>query len=113
MFQSGNDTPLTVAVEGGQIVVRIGIGTNAWAFEHNNENNPFDDAKNDFVQKYKITDPMEFAQDVVCAMQDEGEDGSTSLTDFLDKMNEAAVNDGSMGVEEDTSGTSAYAKDGK
>jgi hypothetical protein len=113
MFQRGEDTPLLVALEDGQLIVRIGTNTLAWAFEHGNDNNPFDDAKNDFVQKYRIADPVEFAQDVASAMTAEAEDGSSPLSTFLDRMCDSAVDDGSIAVEEDTSGTSAYEKDGK
>lgn len=112
IFQRGEDTPLGLGIEDGQIVIRLGVRTNVWAFEHSNDNNPFDDAKRDFVQKYRVIDPEEFAQDIICAMQEEAEDGSSPLSDFFDRMDEAAVNDGSIGVEKDASGTSAYEKDG-
>ena len=107
------NTPLSVSVEDGQLVIRIGVDTNAWAFEHSNENNPFDDEKNDSVQTSRVTDSVGFARDTKRAMLDEGEHGSSPLTDFLDGMFTAAINDGSMAVEDDTSGTSAWEKDGR
>jgi hypothetical protein len=107
------NAPLSVSVEDGQLVIRIGVDTNAWAFEHSDENNPFNDGKNDYVQTSRVTDSTGFARDVARAMQDEEEDGSSPLTDFIDRMFTAAVNDGSMAVEDDMSGTSAYEKDGR
>ena len=46
-----------------------------------------------------ITDAVTFAGEVEHAMLSEREDGSTPLSDFLDKMTEAAVDDGSMACE--------------
>ena len=107
------DTSLSVSVEYGQLIIRIGVDTNAWAFEHSDENNPFNDEKNNYVQTSRVTDAPGFARDVMHAMLAEAEDGSSPLTNFLDEMREAAVNDGSMAVDDDKSGKSAWEKDGK
>lgn len=61
--------------------------------------NPFDEQANDYIRTFAITDPEQFAGDVGYAMEREREDGSTPLSDFLDKMAEAALDDGSMGAE--------------
>lgn len=84
----GKDSPLRVEVEGDELVIRIGIGTLAFA-QH-------------FRQwytgevGYAVTDEAEFAKDVKNAMQHEEEDGSSPINDFLDKMCDAAVEDGSV-----------------
>jgi hypothetical protein len=51
------------------------------------------------VQKFKVKDALEFSKDIKRAMLAEGEDGSSHLSRFLDKMNVAALNDRSTGVE--------------
>jgi hypothetical protein len=103
------DTPLTIKIENGLFTIQIGIDTLAWAFDHLDSNNPykeigpedeFGDRDWDFVQEYKVVDSEEFAKDVARIMQREEEDGSTPLSNFLDKMCNAAVDYGSIGVEE-------------
>lgn len=91
--------PLTVKVSGGKLVIEIGTHVLAyavacadWANSHDGE---------DYIRTFAITDPTQFAADVKHAMLDEREDGSTPLSDFLDKMAEAALDDGSMAVEYD------------
>jgi hypothetical protein len=90
--------PLRAEVEDGRLVISIGVETLAFAFEHGEGNNPFDEAANDFKREATIADPLEFAKDVCRAMNDEGEDGSTPLTRFLDSMMNEAVEQGSLGV---------------
>ena len=107
----GADASLTVDIIEDEIIIRIGIGTLAWAFDHMKENNPYDDAARDFVQKWKVTDPMEFATDVVGELTNEEEDGSHPLNRLLDQVSNAAVDQGSLGIDENTDGKSAYARD--
>ena len=107
----GANARLTVDIIEDEIIIRIGIGTLAWAFEHMEENNPYDDAARDFVQKWKVTDPMEFATDVVRELTNEEEDGSHPLNRLLDQVSNAAVDQGSLGIDENTDGKSAYARD--
>lgn len=92
--------PLTVGVEGDQLVIRIGVDTLAWAFEISEENQPFDEKLNDFRGSWKVIDRHKFAKGVGIGLQDEREDGSTPLTDVLDKACIKAIED-DMGVEED------------
>lgn len=90
---------LEVKIERGALVIRIGAETLAHACSYSDWANPFDEAKDDYIRTFAITDPKVFADDVRHAMLDEREDGSTPLSDFLDKMTEAAVDDGSMACE--------------
>jgi hypothetical protein len=100
MTEPAPRTPLSVEVEDGHLVIRIGIETLAWAAEHSHDFNPFDDNENDFVQLWRVCDALEFAKDVRRALTDEAEDGSSPLTRLLDKMFMEAVGDGSLGIEE-------------
>lgn len=107
----GADARLTVDIENDEIVIRVGVGTVAWAFDHMEENNPWSDDKHDFVQEWKVVDPLEFAKDVVGELTREEEDGSHPLHRLLDQVSTAAADQGSLGIDEVTDGKSAYARD--
>lgn len=94
------DKPLEVRVtDDGLLTISIGIGTLAYAFENNEENNPFVESAGEFIQTYQVANPLEFARDVRIAMLREKEDGSNPLTVFLDKVCWDAVEDGSGGID--------------
>jgi hypothetical protein len=94
--------PLTVAMEHGALVIRIGAHTLAHAVSLADWANPYDHEKGgDYIRTFAITDAVAFAKDVQRAILDEREDGSSPLSDFLDKMTEAAVDDGSEACEFD------------
>lgn len=92
---------LTALVDDGQVVVAIGVQTLAHAVAYADWANPFDEASDDYIRTFAIADAGQFAKDVVNAMLAEREDGSTPLSDFLDKMSQAAIEDGSLGLHED------------
>lgn len=92
--------PLTIGVEGDQLVIRIGVDTLAFCFEIGEENQPFDEKANDFRRAYKVIDRHKFAKGVADGLQDEEEDGSTPLTNILDAAFIKAV-ESAMGVDED------------
>ena len=94
-----SDKPLPVRLTKDTIIIEVGFGVNAFAFENLDWNNPWVTEKQDWVRACKVKDPVAFALDVKRAMLDEREDGSTPLSDFLDKMCIAAVEDGSEGIE--------------
>jgi len=96
-----HDIPLAVTIEDGALVVRIGIATLARAVVWSDWANPYDDSTGDYVRNFAIVDASEFADDVRRAMLSEREDGSSPVTDFLDKMSQNAVDDGSLGLHED------------
>lgn len=93
--------PLAVKVEQGRLVIEIGIHTLAHAAAFSDWANPFDEKRDDYIRNFAITDPEQFAQDVMHAMLAEREDGSSPLSDFLDEMMQAAISDGSLGLHED------------
>ncbi len=91
--------PLTVSIVDGQLVIAIGVNTLAHAVSYADWANPYDEKTHDYVRGFAIVDAEAFAKDVLAAMLDEREDGSSPLSDFLDKMTEAAVDDGSIAIE--------------
>jgi hypothetical protein len=95
-----SDQPLKVRVTRGGLEISIGIETLAWAFERTPYAQPYSDEHSNYRQRLRVSDPLEFAHDVRRALTDEEADGSTPLSDLLDKMCEAAAEGGSLGVEE-------------
>lgn len=92
--------PLTIKVEGDQLVIRIGVDTLAWCFEISDDNQPYDEKANDYRRAWKVTDKHKFAKGVGVGLQVEEEDGSTPLTKILDEACTHAIED-DMGVDED------------
>jgi hypothetical protein len=94
------DQPLSCKIENDELVVRIGIDTLAEAAEYEGRE-PFwryDEDFGNIVQDWKIVDNLGWAQDIVLELNKEKEDGSTPLTDLLDKMSENALDQGSLSV---------------
>lgn len=92
--------PLTVGVEGDQLVIRIGVDTLAFCFEIGDDNQPYDEKATDYRREFKVTDRHKFAKGVADGLCDEEEDGSTPLTKILDEAFIKAV-ESDMGVDED------------
>lgn len=92
---------LEVKIERDAVVIRIGIQTLAHAVTYADWANNWKESEDggDYIRTFAITDVRQFAKDVVSAMQAEEEDGSSLLTDLLDKAAEEAVNDGSLGLD--------------
>ena len=90
--------PLRALVQDGNLVISIGIRTLAFAFENGEGNNPYDEASGEFKREFQIANPLQFAEDVCHEINDEGEDGSTPLTQFLDSMMDRAIENGSFGI---------------
>jgi hypothetical protein len=107
------DAYLQANVKDGKLVISVGIDILAMAFEFSEYNNPYDEDKDAFVQRFFVKDKLQFAKDISDALTVEEEDGSTMLTYLLDHAMEVAVNRGSTAVEECTDGLSAYARDHK
>jgi hypothetical protein len=91
--------PLSVEVKNGRLVISIGTDVLAHAVRYSDWANPYDENANDYIRTFEVTNTEQFAQDVMRAMLREREDGSTPLSDFLDKSSESAVDDGSEAVE--------------
>jgi hypothetical protein len=96
------DSPLQVDVTPeGELLISIGIGTLAWAHDHQEQNNPYDEETGGFKRLWRVTDPAEFAAEVRVELCREEENGSTPLTDLFDKVCWNAVENGCFGIEED------------
>ena len=93
--------PLSVTVKDGELRISIGVNTLAHAVTYADWANPYEEQAGDYIRTFAIADAETFAKDVALAMQREEEDGSTPLSDFLDKMTEAAIEDGSVACEVD------------
>lgn len=96
---TGRNQPLKVSVEGSELVMRIGIDCLACATANGDCFHEFDDEADQYFRSFAITDSKKFAEDVAIAMQHEEEDGSGPLSNFLDEMAQAAIDDGSTGID--------------
>lgn len=94
------DSPLTVEIEDGCLVIRIGTETLAYCFEESDANQTFDEIKQDYFKACRVTDALRFAKDIIHALQEESEDGTTRVHVLLDEACEAAAEDGSLAVED-------------
>ncbi len=97
------DTPLNVSIVDGELRISIGIHTLAHAVTYSDWANPYDEEKHDYLRTFAIVDAAQFAKDVRRALLQEREDGSSLLTDMLDKASNDAVDDGSEACECDQS----------
>lgn len=100
MSQNHYGKPLSVRVKDGRLTIEIGVDVLAHAVSFSDWANAWDDDADDNIRTFAIEDTDEFAKDVRTAMLDEREDGSTPLSDFLDAMSSAAVEDGSLATAE-------------
>jgi hypothetical protein len=95
-----SDQPLSVEVTEGRLIISIGIGTLAFAAQMQEPFHAYDERLRDWRNYWIIKDPLEFAKDVRNETSREEEDGSTPLTDFLDKVCTNALDQGCIGCEE-------------
>lgn len=92
--------PLYCDIQNGQLIIRIGIDVLAFAAQDNDWFHVYDPNKRDWRQAWRVTDNDQFARDVRDEILNELEDGSSLLTNFLDKAFGQALDQGSLGVEE-------------
>jgi hypothetical protein len=92
--------PLKVLVKDGALTVSVGVEALAWGFERCQECQPYDEETGRFKQILLVTDPDGFAKEVRHEFENESEDGTTPLSDFLDRMCMSAVEAGSIYIEE-------------
>ena len=92
--------PLSVSIKDKQLVVRIGIDVLKTAFEHATFNNPWDDCLLDYRKLGHVSDAQKFAEEFRNALRHEEEDGSTFLTEALDRAMEYAFKQGAEGIED-------------
>lgn len=92
---------LECKVERGKLIISLPLSILKFAFEASEYNNSYVEETGMFRKDYKVIDVKEFGNDVANEMLYEEEDGSTPLTDFLDKMCRNAVGNGSIALEKD------------
>lgn len=91
-------SPLSTRVEGGYLVIRIGLDTLCHAAENCER---FFDGENPIGPPYcKVVDTNELARDVRRELEREEEDGSSPLTKLLDDAIEAARDDGCLAFQD-------------
>lgn len=83
------DQPLIAQIGEGQLVIRIGIERLARRFEYDEDSR---------FRGQKITDPEQLCKDICEAMCREDDTGYTPLMEFLDDMQDAAVENGSSAM---------------
>jgi hypothetical protein len=93
------NTPLAVSIDGGELVIRIGLNTLAHAIASGNDLHEYDERSGDYLRRFAVTNPYVFAQDIVIELQREEEDGSTPLSHLFDQMGQYAIEEGSTGVD--------------
>ena len=101
--RTGKDERLRCRIVDGKVLtISIGIDTLAHAFMTGpvgDEITRDDEHQYGYdSEKLRVTDAVAFANDVVRALLDEREDGSSPLTDTLDKAFRDALDDGAQGV---------------
>ena len=82
------ESPLTVKVEGGALVIAIGVETLAFAVL----------AGEVFQEGVTVPDPDKFAKEVVRELEQEREDGATPVHLLLDRAAERAAENGAEGI---------------
>lgn len=95
-----DEMPLRCKAVAGEIDMRIGVETLRFAAENHEEF--WDGESGTDVPAIKITNSVIFAQEVVLAINEEAEDGSTLLSRMLDEAIKQAVENGCEGVDHDS-----------
>lgn len=91
------DLPLTVSIEDGELVIRIGFETLAFAVQHDPQLIIYDAAMGEFFAP-EVTDEAVWAKEVCRALEREEEDGTTLVHLMLDKAVMQAFESGAEGI---------------
>ena len=87
---TGLDSPLRVNVEGGELVIRVGV----------NRLDGHEDCEH--IPALKFDNRAEWVRDVIAEIEREEENGQTPLNEMLDNAMVAALEQGSLGIAEDS-----------
>lgn len=93
--------PLSINIIDGELVIRVGINVLASAIASGNDFHNFDEDKDEYIRSFAISNADRFASDVVIELGREEEDGSSPLSKLLDSVGQAAIDEGSVGIEYD------------
>lgn len=97
------DKPLTVEVKNKVLTISIGVSTLAFQVDEASLY-PFIQEDANQSPRWRINNNDAFAVDVQRELEREKEDGSTPVTDLLDKVILSAIEQGSMFVDDVNSG---------
>ena len=92
-MMSRRDCPLQIRIVRGILQISVGVDMLCSAAERSDEFQPYNETACDFDQ-WKISDQNKFAEEVIHALRDEAENGSTPLTRLLDAMCLEALENG-------------------
>lgn len=94
------DRILDVRVERGVLSISIGVETLAHAVHWNSDLEEYDEKRGVYVRP-RVTNPDAFAREVVAALSEEAEDGTTAVHAMLDAACVKAIEDGAAVEPED------------
>jgi len=80
-------------------MISLSVGDSVLRFAAENHPDFWDGNSGKDVPNIKVTDISEFAKEVVMKLNEEREDGSTLVTDLLDKAIKQSVEDGCTGID--------------
>lgn len=89
-IMKGCDSPMRTGIEDGEIVIRVGINR-----LDGNEYHPE-------LPALKFDDREQWAKEVIREIEREEENGQTPLGDMLDKAMVLAIENGAMGISDDS-----------
>lgn len=89
--------PLKCCIEGGVLTIRIGVGVLAHVIKFNPDLVEYDEKTGEWHEP-EITDPDKFAVEILHAIEDESEDGTTLVHLVLDTAAMNAIENGAEGI---------------
>ncbi len=92
------NSPLSVSVDDGELVIRIGVNTLAGAVAGGNDFHAYEEDVDGYFRQFAIIDAEGFARDVAREFQREDEAGASPLSNAIDSMAMAAIDDGSENI---------------
>ena len=91
------ERPLTVEIDGDELVIRIGASTLAMAAHFDPKLAFFDEDLRDYFEP-EVTDEAQWAREIRSALMDEEEDGTTLVHRMLDTAALSALENGAEGI---------------
>ena len=89
--------PLSVEIEGNELVIRIGLDTLAVAVEYDPQLQVYDDDLDEYFGP-KVTNESKWAKEIVHALNSEEEGGTTLVHLMLDNAAMQALESGAEGI---------------
>lgn len=89
---------LKVFIEDGVLTMQIGVEALAHVTKLNPELTTYDEKSGEWAEP-KVTDPDKFAAEVLTALKDESEDGTTLLHIAIDTAAMNAIENGAEGID--------------